>query len=98
LAAGLEGLDDEHAAAAAGAWVGERLCRCWVGLDRLVGRRWGQVQEFARRGDCVGAIAAGEQAIVADAVEARRSSLPDTMRSPSIPWAAGGNRTSVKNG
>jgi hypothetical protein len=60
---------DQHATAAAGAWVGERL-RGGIGLDRLFGRRRGQVQELARRRDRLGAIAAGEQAIVADAMEA----------------------------
>ena len=67
FAAGLEGLDDEHATAAAGAWMRERLRR--IDLGRLFGGRHGQVQELARRGDGVGTVAAGEQAVVADAVE-----------------------------
>ena len=44
LAAGLEGLDDDHAAAAAGARVHKRLRR--IGVARRLGRRWGQVQEL----------------------------------------------------
>ena len=74
MAAGLEGLDDEHAAAAARARVCERLCG--IGLARLlsfcrsIGRRWVQIQELTHVLDRFGAIAAGEQAVVADAVEA----------------------------
>ena len=68
LAASLEGLDDEHPAAAARARVGERLRR--IGLARLVGRGWGQVEEFTHGFHHFGAIGAGEQAVVADAVEA----------------------------
>src|SRR5258708_10306486 len=74
LAAGLESLDDEHAAAAARARLRERLG--WIGLVcllsfcRSIGRGWGQVEGLAHRGDGFGAIAAGEQAVVADAMEA----------------------------
>src|SRR5271166_3167145 len=74
LAAGLEGLDDEHAAATAGARACERLDL--IGFTRVlsfcrsIGRGWGQVQELTRLLDRFGAIAAGEQAVVADAVEA----------------------------
>jgi hypothetical protein len=49
LAAGLEGLDDEHAAATAGARLRERLRRRRIDLDRLFGRWRCQSQEFARR-------------------------------------------------
>src|SRR3974377_166157 len=73
LAAGLEGLDDEHAAAAARARACERLCRIGLAglLGRiLLGRRWGEVQELPHGVNRFGAIAAGEQAVVADAVEA----------------------------
>jgi hypothetical protein len=70
LAAGLEGLDDEHPAAAAGARAGERLR--WTGLAGLLGRGWGQVQEFTHGFDRFGAIGAGEQGVVADAVETLR--------------------------
>jgi hypothetical protein len=79
LAAGLESLDDEHAAAAAGARACERLC--WIGLAGLLSfcrsiggillsRRWGEVQERPHSLDRLGAIAASEQAVVANAVEA----------------------------
>jgi len=71
LAAGLEGLDDEHAAAAAGARLGEWLCCRRIDLDRRFGRRRRcQSQEFARSRDRLGADCAGEQAVVADAMEA----------------------------
>src|ERR1700757_370603 len=73
LAAGLESLDDEHAAAAARARTCERLF--WIVLAGFLGRillsrRWGEVQELAHGVNRFGAIAAGEQAIVAYAVEA----------------------------
>src|SRR6266851_2522366 len=70
LAAGLEGLDDEHAAATAGARLGEWLRRCRIDFDRLFGRRRCQSQEFAHSRDRLGAVRAGEQAVVADAMEA----------------------------
>jgi hypothetical protein len=70
LAAGFESLDDEHAASAAWARACERLC--WIGLlgRILLGRRWGEVQELPHGVDRFGTIAAGEQAVMADAVEA----------------------------
>ena len=67
LAAGLEGLDDDHAAAAAGARVREWLRR--IGVACRLGRRWGQVEEFAHGFDRFVAIGAGELAVVTDAVE-----------------------------
>ena len=57
LAAGIESLDDEHAAAAARARVCERLCR--IGFGRLPGRRWVQVEELTHVRDGFGAVAAG---------------------------------------
>jgi hypothetical protein len=50
--------------------VGEHLRRRRINLDRLLGHRRGQTQELARLRDRLGAIAAGEQAVVADAMEA----------------------------
>ncbi len=70
LAAGLEGLDHEHTAATAGARLGKHLRRRRIDLDRLFGHRGGQSQELARPRDRLGAVRAGEQAIVADAMEA----------------------------
>src|SRR5215813_14523617 len=74
LAACLEGLDDEHATAAAGAWLGERLrlicLACLLSFCRSIGGGLGEVQELAHVLDGFGAIAAGENAVVADAVEA----------------------------
>ena len=70
LAAGLEGLDDEHAAAAAGARLCEWLGRRRIDLGRRFGRRRCQSQQFTRSRDRLGAVRAGEQAIVADAMEA----------------------------
>src|SRR5271167_36349 len=70
LAAGIEGLDDEHAAATAGTRLGEWLGCRWIDLDGLFGRRRCQSQKFTRSRDRLGAIAAGEQAVVANAMEA----------------------------
>src|SRR5258705_6955771 len=74
LAAGLESLDDEHAAAAARARLRERLgwigVVCLLSFCRSIGPGWGQVEGLAHRGDGFGAIAAGEQAVVADGMEA----------------------------
>jgi hypothetical protein len=70
LAAGIEGLDDEHAAATAGARLGECLRRRRIDFDRLFGRRRCQSQELAHSRDRLGAVRAGEQAVVADAMEA----------------------------
>ena len=47
--------------------MGERLRR--IGVARRVGRRWGQVEELSHGFHRFGAIAAGEQAIVTDAME-----------------------------
>ena len=70
LAAGLEGLDHEHTAATARARLGKHLRRRRIDLDRLFGRRRCQSQEFARSRDRLGAVRAGEQPVVADAMEA----------------------------
>jgi hypothetical protein len=50
--------------------VGERLRCRRIDLDRLLGRRPRQTQELARPYDRLGAIGAGEQAVVPDAMEA----------------------------
>ena len=59
LAACLEGLDDEHAAAAAGAREGERLrliSLAWlVRFGRSIGSGWGDVQELTHVLDRFGA-------------------------------------------
>jgi hypothetical protein len=87
LAAGLEGLDDEHASAAARARVCERLCL--IGLAgvpgrSLLGRRSGEVQELTHGLDGLGAIAAGEQAVVADAVKALGQDMDEERRMNSL--------------
>jgi len=69
LAASREGLDDEHAAATARTRLGEWLRRRRIDLGRLFGRRRCQSQEFTRSRDRLGAVRAGEQAVVADAME-----------------------------
>ena len=69
-AASLEGLDDEHAAATARARRGQHLRRRGIDLDLLLGHRRGHTQDLTRSRDRLGAVRAGEQAAVADAVEA----------------------------
>jgi hypothetical protein len=66
LAAGREGLDDVHAAAAAGALLDVLRGKVLVGV-RLDG---GHGKQLASLGDPLGFGSAGEQAVVADAVEA----------------------------
>jgi hypothetical protein len=74
LAAWLEGLDDDHAGAAARAWTGQhaglvgggglgRLVFFWAGRHR---------EQLARVRNVCGARAVGEQPIVPDAMEALR--------------------------
>ena len=68
-----EPLNDDHAAAAAGA----EICRLRLGLgsigadclDGIDGNDW-RHEQFAGARDVLGALAAGEQAIGADAMEA----------------------------
>ena len=76
--ASFEPLDDDHATAAAEA----EICRLRLGsigtigsigtdcFDGINGNYWRR-EQFAGAGDVLGALAAGEQAIIADAVEAR---------------------------
>jgi hypothetical protein len=78
-AAALEGLDDDHAAAAAGT-----LVLCWLrfcGLRLFIGAADGfdcidgnerRREQLAGTGDVLGTLAAGEQAIVA----AKKDCLP----------------------
>ena len=67
--AALEGLDDDHAAAAARAW--ERVHRRLVGAGVAgLALRRRDAEQLAGAGDVLGAPAVGEQAVVADAVEA----------------------------
>src|SRR5580693_7474515 len=66
-----EGLDDDHAAAAAGTRVGERLRLATVGGGILAGLAWRRHgEQFTGTRDVVDTRAAGEQAVMADAVEA----------------------------
>ena len=67
----LEDLDDDHAAAAAGAWRAELGRRGGV-LDLSARRR---IEQCASAGDIVFAAGAGEEAIVTDAMEALRQNV-----------------------
>src|SRR6267378_7092053 len=75
--AALESLDDDHAAAAARTRLRERL----VGLGAVgipgLGLCRGHVEQTADPGDVVGACGAGEQAVVADAMEALRQDVDE---------------------
>src|SRR5262245_33142806 len=77
LAAAFENLDDDHAAAAAGARAGQdaRLVRGSGLLLLLVNDGRGSTEQLACTCDVGGAVAAGKQAIVADAVEAFRQDV-----------------------
>ncbi len=66
----LEGLDDDHSSAAAGARLGEglHLVVIVIGARFILGRR--HLEQVPGAGEVLGAPAIGEQAVVADAVEA----------------------------
>jgi hypothetical protein len=70
--AALEGLDDDHAAAATGARLRER--RRFVGLSSFciirVGLRGRRIEQLACPRNVLGTGGAGEETVVADAVEA----------------------------
>ena len=71
LAAALEGLDDDHAAAAARAWLRQyaRLVDCCFGRVGLFwARRHGE--QLASVRNVRGSVGTGEQPIVSDAMEA----------------------------
>ncbi len=67
---GLEGLDDDHATAAARA--GQREARRLVGLGNGFGLvlRCRQVEQLTHPGEVLGASAIGKEPVMADAVEA----------------------------
>ena len=73
LAAALEGLDDDHAAAAAWAWMLVHAVRraWWAASMASIGEQRHR-EQFARVRNVFGSVAVGEQPIVADAVEALR--------------------------
>src|SRR3954452_22795300 len=67
----LEDVGDDHASAAARTcwtWIGRLVRRCWLGSHR-------PPEKLASAGDVALAAGTGEQAIVADAVEARRQDM-----------------------
>ncbi len=66
--AGLEGLDDDHRPTAAGAGLGAAWRFIGVGSGLVLGR--GDLEQLAGPGQVLGAPAVGEQAVVANAVEA----------------------------
>ena len=76
LAAALEGLDDDHAAAAARAWLRQyaRLVDCCFGRVGLFwARRHGE--QLASVRNVRGSVGTGEQPIVSDAMEAFRQDM-----------------------
>ena len=70
VTAGLEGLDDDHAPAAARTGAG-RYASVIGGHLVLIGllHVLGNIQELTRPGDVLGPVAVGKQPIMADAVE-----------------------------
>src|ERR1700686_2467484 len=75
-ASAFEDLDDDHAPAATRTWMRERLrlgAICNTGLAL-----WsGHIEQLSRPRDVLGTLAAGEQTIVADAVEAVRQHVDE---------------------
>ncbi len=68
---GLEGLDDDHGSPAGRAGIGEHRRLIGIG-DRIGLAPWcWDAEQLAGSGDVAGAPAIGEEAVVADAVEAR---------------------------
>src|SRR6266545_398517 len=67
--AAFESLDNDHAAAAARTGMREHRRLIGIGITGLV-LRSGRVEQFSHPRDVLDALAAGEQAVVADAVEA----------------------------
>src|SRR6266446_4903728 len=67
-----EGLDDDHAAAAT--WTCRLVVIGSIGIGRLALRLW-RSEQFADARDVVGAGGLGQQAVVADAVEALRQDV-----------------------
>ena len=70
--ASFEALDDDHAAAAAGAAMLGRLRLIGIAISRFDGinGNYRQREQLASAGDVFDTFAGGEQTIVADAVEA----------------------------
>jgi hypothetical protein len=73
----MEGLDDDHAAAATGAWTREHrrlgsVSRFGIARDRV---RLRNVLQRARFGDVDGAATVGQEPVVADAMEAFRQNV-----------------------
>src|SRR5258708_2266347 len=67
---GLEVVEGDVGTATAGAGLGEWLRHRWIDFGRVLGHRRCHSEEFARSHDGLGAVRAGEQAVVADAMEA----------------------------
>src|SRR6187402_3405315 len=74
-----EGFDDDHAAAAVWAGMRERLRFIGLGVIRIasLGLRSSHIEQLSGPRDVVDALAAGEQAVVADAVEAARQHVDE---------------------
>src|SRR4249920_995220 len=74
VTAAFEGLDDDHATAAGGARLGEDLRFGGIGIGGSIGLRcelWNS-ERRADRGNVVCPTCVGEQAVMADAMEAAR--------------------------
>src|SRR5258707_11212587 len=75
--AGGEGLDDDQAAAAT--WTCRLVGIGSIGIGRFALRLW-RSEQFADARDVVGAGGLGQQAVVADAVEALRQDVNEDRR------------------
>jgi hypothetical protein len=92
LAAACEGLDDDHAAAAASTWTRQHagfVGGCRLGrLGRFRAGRDGE--QLARSCDVGDAIAVGEQSVVADAVQALRQHVRQKAANELVGWQCHG--------
>jgi hypothetical protein len=92
LAASCEGLDDDHAAAAAATWTRQHAGSVGCGgLERLGRFRAGRYgKQLARPCDVGGAIAVGEQSVMADAVQALGQYVRQKAANELVGWQGHG--------
>ncbi len=86
LGATLEGLDDDHAAAATGTGLRERRHLAVIGIGGFSFWRDG-AEQLAGLGDVADASTVGEQTVMTDTVEAVREGVDEAAANELIRWA-----------